>query len=130
MDTACEKCGKPISKRAAAHVWNGQTVVCTKCRNELQAEAGRHAAAIGFAGQPHTPWMVFDGKTQYGPYTTEQVIEMLRRGQVDWLWQIWREGMKKWMKIGSLFSMAEMSNSGRIELRDHGQGDGTYRPSV
>jgi hypothetical protein len=52
------------------------------------------------------------------------LIDLLRTKQVDWMWNVWREGMGKW--VPAAFTIPELSN-GKIELRDHGQGDDTYR---
>jgi GYF domain 2 len=62
-----------------------------------------------------------------GPYPTAQMIELLNSRRIDWAWNIWREGMTRWTPVARLFTIPELSN-GKIELRDFGQGDGTYRP--
>jgi hypothetical protein len=129
VDHVCQKCGKAISRRAKANVWNGAHIVCTSCLHELEGEIRRGQAAIGIAGRSGAAWLVHDGAKQWGPYPTEQLIELLRTGRVDWPWNVWRDGMWKWTPAGQLFTMPELSN-GRIELRDHGHGDGTYRPGV
>jgi len=126
MDTTCEKCGKTISRRARANVWEGQCIVCTPCLGELKTaelRAANLAAMVGYSGRG---WLIHDGRGQRGPYTTAQLIELLRAGRVKWEWQIWRDGMTKWVPIARLFTVPELSK-GRIELRDFGQGDGTYR---
>ncbi|HEY8749351.1 MAG TPA: DUF4339 domain-containing protein [Tepidisphaeraceae bacterium] len=127
MDEVCQRCGKTISRRAKANVWNGSMVVCTPCRRDLEAETQRGAAAIAMAGTAGAAWLVYDGTRQYGPFPTAQLVELLSSGRVNFLWQIWRDGMSQWRAAGQLFTIAELSN-GRIELRDFGQGDGTYRP--
>ena len=38
----CSECGKTLSRRVLAHVWDGQRIVCTTCRRKF--EAARHAA--------------------------------------------------------------------------------------
>ena len=126
-DEICQQCGATISRRAKANIWNGELVVCTRCLKELEQNERRAVAVIGIAGKPHTPWFVHDGHKQYGPYPTAQLIQLLDGGQVDWLWKIWREGMNAWVAAGQLFVMGELGN-GRTELRDFGQGDGTYHP--
>ena len=124
----CHQCGKVISRRAIAHVWNGASVICTPCLKSLQGEERRGQAAIGMAGRAGASWLVHDGRKQYGPYTTDQLIALLRQARVDWMWKIWREGMWKWLTAANLFTIPVLSN-GRIELRDFGQGDGTYHPA-
>ncbi len=126
MDEVCQECGATISPRAKANVWNGEKVVCTACLKKLQAVVRRQEAAVMFAGKAHTPWLVNDGKRQHGPYTTAELIDLLRSGRVDWAWDIWREGIGKWTTAGLLFTIPHLTD-GRLELRDHGQGDGTYR---
>jgi hypothetical protein len=127
MDEICQRCGVIITRRAKANVWNGDTVVCTKCLRELETDARRMDAAYGIAGKPHSAWMVHDGRSQHGPYTTAELIELLEWGRVGWDWQIWRDGMRAWSQPMRLFTLPELSN-GKIELRDFGQGDGTYHP--
>jgi hypothetical protein len=127
VDEVCQKCGKVIGPRAKANVWDGRLVVCTSCLHALEKDVRRAEAAVGIAGRAGAPWLVHDGRQQWGPYPTEQMIGLLKSGQVDWLWKVWRDGMWKWTPAAQLFTIPELSN-GRIELRDHGQGDGTYRP--
>lgn len=125
MDQHCQKCGKIISRRAKANIWNGQQVVCTDCLHTLEGEARRHQAAIRLAGQAGADWFVHDGNKQWGPYPTVQLIELLRTRRVDWMWNIRREGMTNWTPAARMFTIPELSN-GKIELRDFRQGDGTY----
>lgn len=123
----CSKCGTTISRRAKANVWRGEKIVCTPCLKKLEGAEQRLRVAYLIAGKPGTAWTVRGGGKQYGPYSTAELIELLRRRRVDWMWEIHREGMKSWTPAARLFVTAELGN-GRIELRDHGQGDGTYRP--
>ena len=69
-------------------------------------------------GWPDKPWLVNDGKQQWGPYTTDQLIELLRTHRVDWLWHVWREGMTSWKVPAQLFTMPELEPDGQIRLRD------------
>src|SRR4051794_11180919 len=126
-ETVCDNCGKPISRRAKANVWNGDKVVCTPCLRELENAVLRAQNLLGMIGKVFTPWLVHDGKRELGPFTTDQLIDQLKRGKVDWMWNTWREGMKSWTPVARLFVAAALGR-GRIELRDFGQGDGTYRP--
>jgi uncharacterized protein DUF4339 len=128
MDELCQRCGVVLSANAEAHVWNGQYIVCASCVQELQHDANRSATAYTFAGRPGAAWFVKDDKREHGPFETAVLIEMLHEGRVDYGWLLWRDGMTSWRKVAQLFTIADLSN-GQIELRDHGQGDGTYRPS-
>jgi uncharacterized protein DUF4339 len=119
----CQQCSNVIGGRAKAHLWSDQRVVCTKCLHALEATQQRVAVAIRFAGIAHTPWLVHDGTKQWGPYPTEQLIAPLKSGHVAWLWNCWREGMENWKKMGNLFTMPLVAGD-KIELRNHGQGDG------
>ncbi len=69
-------------------------------------------------GWPDKLWLVNDGNRQLGPYTTERLVELLRAGQVDWLWRIWRDGMKTWTPAAQLFTIPELSPDHDIRLRD------------
>lgn len=128
MDVTCQECGKIVTRKAKANVWKGERVVCTGClkRLECQDPERLRAAVAKTIGRAGAPWLVHDGQEQHGPYTTEQMIELLQCGRVDWLWNIWQEGMTRWRAAGNLFTIPQLAN-GRFELRDFGQGDGTYR---
>jgi hypothetical protein len=125
VDTTCEKCGKTITGRMKANVWKGEMAVCTDCLHILKGAELRKAAAYRIAGQPFTAWLVHDGQQQLGPFTTEEMIDLLGSNQLDWMWNIWRHGMANWTPAARLFTIPELSE-GRLELRNHGQGDGTY----
>lgn len=109
-----------------AHRW-GEHWICTACHNDLQAATQRALAIEGIAGKAGAEWLVYDGHKQWGPYSTSQLIELLGTGRVQWMWMIWRDGMTNWTPAARLFVIAELGR-GRIELRDFGQGDGTYHP--
>jgi hypothetical protein len=128
-DETCQKCGKTISRKAVAHVWQGDKVICTACRNLVRGVERRLQAAYRIAGKPDMPWYVQDGKNQQGPFGTRILIQMLANKQIDWEWSIWREGMIKSVPVARLFTIPELCN-GRIELRDFGQGDGTFHPGA
>lgn len=125
MEESCQQCGKTISRRAKANVWGGERIVCTPCLKELEGAERRQQAAYSLAGKPGTPWTVSGGGKRHGPFPTNELIELLRQGRVDWMWDVWRDGMTAWRKAANLFTIPELSD-GRIELRDFGQGDGTY----
>lgn len=117
VDTICQRCGKIITRRMKANVWAGREVVCTGWRDVLQGVVVRRQVAYDLAGKPDAGWIAYDGQQQYGPFTAEQMIEMLGAGQVDWLWQFWRDGMNAWTPAARLFVTAQLGG-GRIELRD------------
>ncbi len=116
MEPICQNCGKTINRRSVAHVWKDQTVVCTQCRNKLRGEEQRQAAYIRLRGVPDAPWLVYDGTRQHGPYSTQQLTDMLCRRQVDFLWLIWREGMAKWSPAAQMFTIPELSDDGKCRL--------------
>jgi ribosomal protein L37AE/L43A len=125
----CSQCGKDIAARAKANVWAERRVVCTPCLHRLRSAASRVANLLAMAGRACAPWTVCDDSRQHGPYRTEDLIALLRGGQVGWGCQVWREGMAKRSPVARLFTAAELAD-GRLELRDFGQGDGTYRPPL
>ena len=124
----CTRCGAVIPANAEAHVWLDEHIVCGPCRNQLQHEQHLSTTAVAFAGKPGAPWTVKEGDKELGPYFTNQLIEMLRSDQIAYSQQLWRDGMTMWRQVSQLFTIAQFSQ-GRIELRDHGQGDGTYHPA-
>jgi hypothetical protein len=128
MEVRCDDCGKTISSRAKANVWAESRVVCTPCLLRLRSAASRAAISLAVAGRALSPWMVRDGPRQHGPHGTEDLISLLGTGRVGWDCEVWRDGMAAWAPVGRLFTIPELAN-GRVELRDFGQGDGTYRPT-
>jgi GYF domain 2 len=116
MDETCEECGKPISKRAKANIWRGEHIVCTICLGLLNSAVTFDGNKVGYLGKKDALWLVNDGETQHGPYSTEELIELLRSQWVKWDWRIWREGMKKWKRAAGLFTMPEFSKDGQIKL--------------
>jgi hypothetical protein len=69
------------------------------------------------SGNHDADWLVYDGNRQWGPYSTVQLIDLLRSGRVDWLWLLWREGMAKWMPAARLFTHPKLAADGQIRLR-------------
>jgi hypothetical protein len=124
----CQRCGEVIASDAEANVWEGQYVVCTPCVHELKIAARQSTPAISFAGSPGAAWYVNAEGTQIGPYETDELINLLSAGDVDYNWLVWRDGMTNWRKVSQMFTIGQFTR-GLIALREHGQGDGTYRPS-
>jgi hypothetical protein len=118
MNEACEECGKSISKRAKANVWRGQHIVCTPCLNQLRSWELLDQNRIKYMGRSVSLWLVDDGWKKLGPYTSEDLIELLQQNQIDWLWKIWRDGMDEWKSISLLFTDPRMSDDGVIRLRE------------
>src|SRR5438552_2546512 len=108
MEETCQECGTTISRRARANVWNGERIVCTPCLKKLQAAVQRQQVACQMAGKCGFPWLVYDGRGQHGPYSTEQLIQLLRGGRVEWEWTVWRDGMKAWKSAANLFTIPEL----------------------
>ena len=77
-------------------------------------------------GRGFAPWSVRSGGQERGPFDTGQLLQLLANGQVSWSSDVWREGMRAWTPVARLFTIPELTG-GRLELRDLGQGDGTYR---
>lgn len=121
MDETCQQCGKTISRRAKANIWQGEKVVCTPCLRQLESDVEWRKNLLLMVGRVGLPWMVKDGGKQHGPYTTAQLKELLRHEKIDWMAGIRREGMKEWKPAARLFTMPDLSD-GRLELRDLGQG--------
>jgi hypothetical protein len=122
MSEVCQDCGTAISTRARANVWNGERVVCSPClrrrKERIELEARLPAIRAAMVGWPDRLWLVHDRQHQSGPYTTEQLIELLRTRRVDWGWHIWREGMTAWKAPAQLFTMPELAKDGQIRLRE------------
>src|SRR5687768_8529362 len=50
----CSECGKTISRKAIAHVWDGQRVVCNGCFRKLDGARRAKEAAAAAARVPAT----------------------------------------------------------------------------
>jgi hypothetical protein len=122
VDEVCEDCGNPISRRARANIWNSERVLCTSCyndrKNRAEFEARVPEIRAKMVGWPDKLWLVNDGSRQLGPFSTDQVIELLRAGRIDWLWEVWREGMAAWKPAASLFTNPQLSDDGKLRLRE------------
>jgi hypothetical protein len=126
-EETCQDCGKTISRRARANVWHGERVICTLCLKLREGAEKRLAAAVRLAGRAGAVWLVDDGGKQRGPFTTHELIRLIDNRQIDIMRRIWRDGMSTWKPAAQLFTLREID--GKTELRDFGQGDGTYRPN-
>jgi hypothetical protein len=118
----CRDCGNDIGPRARANIWHGERILCSDCyRQRKQREAFEarvpelRAAMVGW---PDKPWFVKVGEKQLGPYTTECLVGHLRAGRIDWLWKVWRDGMKSWKPAAQLFTNPELADDGQVRLRE------------
>jgi hypothetical protein len=117
MEVMCDECGNAIAPRSKANVWAEGRVVCTPCLRRLRSAASRAANLLAMVGSAGAPWAVRDSSRQRGPYRTEDLVALLRGGQVGWRCEVWREGMASWSPVARLFTMPELAD-GRLELRD------------
>ncbi|HVK60257.1 MAG TPA: GYF domain-containing protein [Bdellovibrionales bacterium] len=66
-----------------------------------------HAPGAKHAAWEYVPsWVVLKQKDksfeQSGPYTEEQILEMIGSGEVAYSQYVWRPGYKRWVRIGNL----------------------------
>jgi uncharacterized protein DUF4339 len=101
-------------------VWKDKLVLCTACYNmragDERFDQRLPALRASFIGWPDKLWLVHDGKRQSGPFSTDELIKLLRNGKVDWLSNLWREPMRAWLPAAQIFSIPELSDDGQIRL--------------
>ena len=59
-------------------------------------------------------WLAHDGAQQWGPYDDAQMLELIRSKRVPWNWNLWRQGMEKWLPAGRLFTFPDLDEVVRL----------------
>ncbi|MCM1293723.1 MAG: SPFH domain-containing protein [Bacteroides sp.] len=80
-----------------------------------QSMAGAGAPPMPGAG-PNTPpampsapcWMVGIGGQQYGPYSVDQLQQMVSSGQMNQQTLVWKQGMPQWTAASSVTELAQL----------------------
>ncbi len=119
---SCRDCGKVITGRARADVWQGELILCSGCyrdrKNHQKFLKRIPELTAALTGWPDKLWLVRNGREELGPFTTSQLTDLLKKRRVDWNWNIWREGMKAWTPAARLFTMPELDRGREIQLRE------------
>ncbi len=105
MKIVCESCGAKYSiadDRVTGKVFK---IRCKRCseviivRGDQQAQQSEEPASTASAGDGTTIWhIVVDGE-QAGPYSPQQLGEMLTAQTVDWDAYVWTEGFDNWLPM-------------------------------
>jgi hypothetical protein len=59
-------------------------------------------------------WVLLAGQTQEGPYSSAQILGMVRRGQAQASQLIWKSGLSGWCQIGERPEFRELISSERL----------------
>src|SRR5262249_42960439 len=108
MKIVCESCGAKYSiadEKVAGKVFK---IRCKKCsevivvRGDQQAASTPPPAAAAPAaggGGDEAVWHVVVNGDQQGPFTPQQLGEMITAGTIDWEAYVWREGFDNWLPV-------------------------------
>ncbi|HEX6245841.1 MAG TPA: GYF domain-containing protein, partial [Polyangiales bacterium] len=100
MKIVCESCGAKYSiadEKVAGKVFK---IRCKKCsavivvKGESPDGAEESTRVYDQAGE--AIWHVVVSGEQQGPFTPQQVGELMADGRIDWEAYVWREGMDGW----------------------------------
>ncbi|MCS6797207.1 MAG: zinc-ribbon domain-containing protein [Myxococcota bacterium] len=99
MKIVCDSCGAKYSiadEKVAGKVFK---IRCKKCQAVIIVRGDQPAASEAPAAQPPADavWHVVVQGEQQGPFTVEQIGEMLGAGTIDWDAYVWREGFDDWL---------------------------------
>ncbi len=120
MKIICDSCGAKYSiadEKIAGKVFK---IRCKKCshvlvvRGDQAAAPAAESAAQAAAGTSSVEaiWHVVVGGDQQGPYTPEQVGQMMAAGQIDWEAYVWREGFEGWLPAREVPELVEAISGG------------------
>ncbi len=120
MKIICDSCGAKYSiadEKIAGKVFK---IRCKKCSHVLvvrgdQVSASESApTAQSGASAPggEGVWHVVVAGDQQGPYTPEQLGQMMAAGQIDWEAYVWREGFEGWLPARDVPELVEAISGG------------------
>ncbi|MCB9614583.1 MAG: zinc-ribbon domain-containing protein [Sandaracinus sp.] len=101
MKIVCDNCGAKYSiadEKVAGKVFK---IRCKKCTHVIvvrgdQGAADDGATAAGFDYGGEAVWHVVVDGDQQGPFSPQQLGEMMTAGQIDWEAYVWKEGFDGW----------------------------------
>lgn len=102
MKIVCESCGAKYSIADDRVVGKMFKIRCKRCSEVIvvrgdQQQAAPAASAAAAGGE--ASWHVVVEGEQAGPYTPQQLQEMLGRGAIDWEAYVWTEGFDNWVAM-------------------------------
>lgn len=102
MKIVCDNCGAKYSiadEKVAGKVFK---IRCKKCthvivvRGDQSSAADDAATSAGFDYGGDATWHVVVDGDQQGPFSPQQLGEMMTAGQIDWEAYVWKEGFDGW----------------------------------
>jgi predicted Zn finger-like uncharacterized protein len=102
MKIVCESCGAKYSiadERVSGKMFK---IRCKRCSEVIVVRGDQQPvaeAAPALASTQDPTWHVVVDGEQAGPYTPQQLEEMLARGAIDWDAYVWTEGFDNWVAM-------------------------------
>jgi predicted Zn finger-like uncharacterized protein len=119
MKIACESCGAKYSiadEKVQGKVFK---IRCKRCSEVIvvrgDQQGGAAEAPVGAASAPSGEpiWHVVINGDQAGPYSPDQLAEMLANGTVDWDAYVWTEGFDNWVPMRDVETLvSQISGNG------------------
>lgn len=98
MNISCDSCGKKY--KVADEKVAGRTfkIRCRQCGAQIVVRGEAGASSAPAAAQPASDaiWHVVVNGDQQGPYSAEQLTQMIGWQQIGWDTFVWREGFDDW----------------------------------
>jgi predicted Zn finger-like uncharacterized protein len=118
MKIACESCGAKYSiadEKVQGKVFK---IRCKRCSEVIVVRGDGQGGGASPAAAASTPageaiWHVVINGDQAGPYSPEQLADMLAGGTVDWDAYVWTEGFDNWVPMRDVETLvAQISGGG------------------
>jgi predicted Zn finger-like uncharacterized protein len=129
MKIVCDNCGAKYSiadEKVAGKVFK---IRCKKCthvivvRGDQSAAADDAATSAGFDYGGDAVWHVVVEGDQQGPFSPQQLGEMMTAGQIDWEAYVWKEGFDGWKPARDI---PELVTAISGDDADQGGGDAAF----
>jgi predicted Zn finger-like uncharacterized protein len=117
MKIACESCGAKYSiadEKVQGKVFK---IRCKRCSEVIVVRGDGQGGAASPAAAASTPageaiWHVVINGDQAGPYSPEQLADMLAGGTVDWDAYVWAEGFDNWVPMRDVEALVSQISGG------------------
>lgn len=109
MKVQCPKCNTTYRIPDARVPAGGETVKvrCKNCGNVMDVRAG----GSGEAPVPEVRWFVAMGNDKKGPMPREQVLALVRSGEIGMETYVWRKGFQEWQRLGDVAELAAAASA-------------------
>ena len=103
MKIVCESCGAKYSIADEKVAGKAFKIRCKKCSSVIVVRSQEAAPEEGSTRVVETPtqpdqiWHVVVNGDQQGPFTPEQIGEMLSQNMIDWEAFVWKDGFDNWL---------------------------------